>query len=132
MGIDIEINGSIVLFAEELSAPTKVFKKLKKWVNKHPDDVYGWNIQYNDDSINIMFENPKRGPLVDYIKGIVKFLKYCKRHDLYAMDTLRYMEAWGDYAMGSVWICSDKNIAIITGMTNHGDRVDETIEWQNV
>lgn len=132
MGIDIEINGVISLFMDELSNAKKVEKKLNKWIDNHSEDLYGWNIEFNNDQIDIEFENPKRGPLEDYIIGLVKFLKYCKKFGLYAQDTLRYVEAWGDYVMGYVWISSDKKIAIISGMTNHGDKVDKTIKWKNV
>jgi len=132
MGIDVEINGGILLVFEDAEDPETIVLKLKKWIKKHPEDVYGWKFEYNDDQIGIEFNNPQRGPLNDYIIGISKFLKYCLSLDIFVMDTLRYMEAWGDYAMGCVWISSEKEASIIRGMTNFGDCIDETIEWKNI
>jgi hypothetical protein len=134
MGVDVEIHGSIVLILEGLENPEKVVAKIKKWIKRHPDDVYGWIFEYSHhgDQIDISFENPKRGALMGYITGISKFLKFCLKYGLYAEDALSYIETWGDYAAGSVWISSERKVSIIRGMTNLGDPVDETINWANI
>ena len=48
MGVDVEIYGSIVLILEELKNPERIVAKLKKWIKRHPDDVYGWKFDYGN------------------------------------------------------------------------------------
>lgn len=134
---DIEINGGISLFINGGDdIPEVVSTVLNSWIKNHEHDFYGWSHQVDYDHIQIIFENPKRGSIVGYIKGLSRFLKYAKQFELDTQGVLGYVEhcdcSLGDYAMGSVYISSEKEASIIRGMTNYGDCIDETIEWKNV
>jgi hypothetical protein len=69
------------------------------------------------------------GDVREYIESLILFLKKCAKHCFRVADSVPYMQSWGDWESGAVYLSSDEKIAKIIGINTRGIIRNEEIEW---
>jgi len=129
---DLSLSRPLELYASDGVLTNKMVTQIDDLKRSHDLKQFDISYDYSGGYIYIGFDGKSK--IEDFASTVMIILNFCVKLEIYISNSTPYYMSWGDYESGAIYFHTDKdtenNKAIITGISNNGDIVVNTIPWK--